>query len=98
MIEELRSLAESSRETGDQAFTALAERIGAAASGFEASAGRVADALARSAESTGTTFGQGAQDAVQRIAAATEGMRTELQAMLAEFHTTLGSTGDVLRK
>ena len=43
----------------------------------------MADALAQSAESTGAAPGQGAQDAVHRIAAATEGMRTELQAMLA---------------
>ena len=35
---------------------------------------------------------------MQRIAAATEGMRTELQAMLAEFGTTLGGAGDMLRQ
>lgn len=98
MIEELRALSESSRQTGDQAFSALAERIGTAASAFEASAGRVADALGKSAEGTGATFGRGAEDAVQRIAAATEGMRTELQTMLAEFGTTLGGAGDVLRR
>lgn len=98
MIEELRALSESSRQTGDQAFSALAERIGTAASAFEASAGRVADALGKSAENTGATFGRGAEDAVQRIAAATEGMRTELQAMLAEFRATLGGAGDVLRQ
>ena len=98
MIEELRQLSEASRRTGDQAFSVLAERIGAAAAGFEASAGRVADALAQSATSTGATFGRGAEDAVQRIASATEGMRSELQAMLAEFRTTLGGAGDVLRQ
>ena len=98
MIEELRALSKSSRQTGDQAFSTLAERIGAAASAFEASAGRVADALGQSAENTGATFGRGAEEAVQRIAAATEGMRTELQAMLSEFHTALGGAGDVLRQ
>lgn len=98
MIVELRTLAESSRQTGDQAFSALAERIGAAAAGFEVSAGRVAEALAQSAASTGATFGQGAEDAVQRIAAATEGMRSELQSMLAEFRTTLGGASDALRQ
>jgi hypothetical protein len=98
MIGELRALAESSRQTGDQALAALAERIGVAASGFEATAGRVADAFARSAESTGATLGQGAENAVDRIAAATEGMRTELQAMLAEFRITLGGAGDALRQ
>lgn len=98
MIAELRSLAEASRRTGDQAFAELAERIGAAASGFEASADRVAHALVESAKSTGATFDEGARDAVQRIAAATEGMRTELQTMLAEFGTTLGGAGETLRR
>jgi ABC-type transporter Mla subunit MlaD len=98
MIEDLRFLAEATRQTGDQALSALADRIGAAALGFEASAGRVADALTRSAETTGTALGQSAEAAVHRLAAATEGMRTELQAMLAEFRTTLGEAGDVLRR
>jgi hypothetical protein len=98
MIEELRALSETSRQTGDQAFSALAERVGTAASAFEASADRVADALGKSAENTGATFGRGAEDAVQRIAVATEGMQAELQTMLAEFGATLAGVGNDLRK
>jgi hypothetical protein len=98
MVTQLRALAESSRQSGDQASADLAGRIGAAASAFEISAGRVADALAQSATSTGTALGRGAEDAVQRIATATEGMRSELQAMLTDFRATLGATGEALRQ
>ena len=98
MIKELQALAEASRQTGDQVLSALAERIAAAASGFETSAGRIAEALMQSATTTGATLGKGAEDAVQRIVAATEGMRTELQAMLAEFRATLGGAGEALRQ
>ncbi len=98
MLNELRALAEASRNTGDQALEQLAERIGAAASAFEATAGRVAQALAGAAHETGGALGRGAEEAVARIATATEGMRNELQAMLAEFRLTLGSAGNALRE
>jgi methyl-accepting chemotaxis protein len=97
MIESLRSLSEASRRAGADALTQLGDRIGAAAAGFESSAKRVADALAQSATDTGSALGKGAEEAVGRIAAATEGMRTELQSMLVEFRATLGAAGTALR-
>jgi ABC-type transporter Mla subunit MlaD len=76
---------------------AMAERIATSASGFEQMATRVATALETAASATGGALGKGAEDAVVRIAAATEGMRTELQAMLSEFRTTLGRATEDLR-
>ena len=97
MVSELKTLAEDNRRTGGAALDALAERIGAAASGFEATATRIGEVLQRSASETGGTLGKGAEDAVQRIASATEGMRTELVAMLAQLRGTMGEAGDALR-
>jgi len=97
MVGELKTLAEDNRRTGGAALDALAERIGAAASGFEATATRIGEVLQRSASETGGTLGRGAEDAVQRIASATEGMRTELVAMLTQLRGTMGEAGDALR-
>ncbi|SDD56305.1 hypothetical protein [Belnapia rosea] len=97
MLAELRGLAETSRSTGTAAFETLAERIAAAAGGFEASAAQVAKTLSEAAAATGGSLGRGAEDAVQRIAAATEGMRSEMQAMLAELRASMASAGDAVR-
>jgi hypothetical protein len=98
MLGELRALAESSRATGAATFGALAEKIGASATAFEASAARVAGMLASAADSTGGALGRGAEDAVRRIAEATEGMRAAMQAMLGEFHGALGAAGATVRE
>ena len=97
MVSELKTLAEDNRRTGGAALDALAERIGAAASSFEATATRIGEVLQRSASETGGTLGKGAEDAVQRIASATEGMRTELVAMLTQLRGTMGEAGDAIR-
>ena len=97
MTRELRALAESSRTAGTEAFTSLAERIGSAAAAFEGTAAQVATVLGRAAEDTGGAFGRGADDAVGRIVAATEGMRTELVALVGELRTTATVAGDALR-
>lgn len=98
MVAELRALAEANRNAGNEALTQLAERIAAAASGFEVTAARVADALTRASSETGSALGRGAEEAVTRIAAATEGMRSELQAMLAELCAALGGAGEAFRR
>ncbi|WP_262271845.1 hypothetical protein [Microvirga yunnanensis] len=98
MVAELRTLAESSRAAGQQAFGELADRIASAAIGFETMAGRMAQTFEAAATDTGGAFGKGAEAAVERIAAATEGMRSELQAMMADLRTTLGQAGDALRE
>ena len=97
MVSELKTLAEDNRRTGGAALDALAERIGAAASSFEATATRIGEVLQRSASETGGMLGKGAEDAVQRIASATEGMRTELVAMLTQLRGTMGEAGDAIR-
>ncbi|MBW6398950.1 hypothetical protein KPL78_13885 [Roseomonas sp. HJA6] len=98
MLGELRSLAEASRTAGSSAFEALAERIAAAALGFEATAANVAAILEKAGEASGGALGRGAEDAVQRIAEATEGMRNELRAMLEELRTSVGAAGEVVRE
>lgn len=75
----------------------MVDRIAASSAGFEQMAGRVATALESAASATGGALGKGAEDAVARIAIATEGMRSELQAMLVEFRTTLGRASEDLR-
>ena len=98
MLAELRSLAEASRATGQDALRGLAEQVSSSASGFERTVAKVAEALANAAANTGGTFGRGAEAAVGRIAEATEGMRSELLAMLSEFRGSLGKAGNDLRQ
>lgn len=97
MVAELRALAEASRGTGEAALAAMGERIGQAAAGFEATAARVAEAMEQGALATGTQLGKGAEDAVRRIAAATEGMRTGMEVMLAELRSSFAHAGEQLR-
>ena len=98
MLSELRSLAEASRAAGSSAFEALADRIASAASGFEATAAKVALIMEKAGEASGGALGRGAEEAVQRIAEATEGMRNELRAMLAELRTSVGAAGEEVRE
>lgn len=97
MVSELRALSEASRAAGSEAFEALARRVGDAASVFEATAAQVATALEKSASETGGAFGKGAQDAVARIAEATEGMRDEMRGVLVELRGAVGEAGESLR-
>ncbi len=97
MLGELRGLAESSRAAGTSALDAVAQRIGEAAAGFEATAARVAETLDRAAGQTGGTLGRGAEEAVARIASATEAMRGEMNAAFAELREAVGSAGAALR-
>jgi ABC-type transporter Mla subunit MlaD len=93
MIESLRSLADNSRSMGASALDAVAARIDTAASSFQGVSQRIAKALEDAAKQTGGTFDRGATDAVDRIVAATEGMRTELQDMLSALRVSLGEAG-----
>ncbi len=97
MLGELRALSEASQASGSVAFEALASRITTAAEGFEATAAKVSASLAGAAADTGGALGRGAEEAVGRIAIATEGMRSELVHLLAEFRQTMGSASDALR-
>lgn len=96
MVESLRSLADNSRLVGATALDAVASRIDAAASSFQDVSQRIAKALEESARQTGGAFDRGAADAVDRIVAATEGMRTELQAMLTALRASIGEAGSAL--
>lgn len=98
MIGELRALAENSRAAGNSAIDALAQRIANAAEGFEAAAGKVAESLGASATQTGDRFDQGAKEAVDRVANATEAMRTALEEVLNRMQSTVTGAGEVLRE
>lgn len=97
MVSELRALAETSRTTGAASFEALAERVAAAAAGFESTAQRIGETMTQAAASSGGAFGKGAEDAVRRIADATEGMRMELQTMMVELKGSFVVAGDSVR-
>ncbi len=74
VVEELRSLAENSRTTGTEAFTTLAERVGAAAATFESTASRVAGELGDAATNTSKTWEREAEQSALRIASASESL------------------------
>jgi len=97
MLGELRALAETSRAAGSEAFEALAARVAAAAGTFETTASQISTALEKAATDTGGAFGKGAEEAVARVAAATEGMREEMRAVLAELRSAVGEAGTSLR-
>ena len=96
MIETLRGLADNSRSMGTTALDAVAERIDTAASTFQGVSERIAAALEDAARQTGGTFDRGASDAVERIVAATEGMRSEMQAMLTSMRASIGEAGTAM--
>ena len=81
---------------GTTALAAVAGRIDSAASSFEGVSERIAKALENAATQTGGAFDQGATNAVERIVAATEGMRSELQTMLASLRETIGEAGSAM--
>lgn len=97
MVSELRSLAEASRQTGSEALNALAERVVGSAASFETAAASIAGTLGKAATDTGGAFGRGAEEAVQRIAAATEGMRSEMTGLIQEFKASANQAGEALR-
>jgi hypothetical protein len=96
MIHTLRELADNSRSLGATALEAVATRIDAAASSFQGVSGRISTALEEAARQTGGAFDRGAADAVERIVAATEGMRSELQAMVSTLRTSIGEVGSAM--
>ena len=96
MILTLRALADDSRSMGTASLDSVAARIDSAASSFQGVSERIASALEAAAKQTGGTFDRGATDAVERIVAATEGMRSELQAMLASVNASIGEAGNAI--
>lgn len=98
MTAELTALAANSRAAGAEAFGQLAERVTETSAGLERTMERITVLLERSATEGGNALGRGAEQAVTRIADATEGMRTELQAMMAELRASLGKAGAELRE
>lgn len=97
MLSELRAIAEASRTAGTSALDAVAQRIAAAAAGFQAMAANVARVMEQAGEASGGALGRGAEEAVKRIADATEGMRTELRAMLEELRKGVTDAGEAVR-
>ena len=97
MVAELQRLAEASRATGTEALRALSDKVGASAEAFEAMGRRMSALLDDSAARTSGAFGKGAEEAVQRIAAATEGMRAELAALIADLRAAGEAAGETMR-
>lgn len=97
LASQLAGLSESSRQAGQDALSALVERIDRTAGGFEATAARMAAAIEASASQTGTALGRGADEAVQRIAIATEAMRDQMRLLLDEFKAAAASAGESFR-
>lgn len=97
MVGELRAVAEASRAAGTEAFNSLAQRVSGAATTFETTAAQVAAVLERAANDSSGTFGKGAEEAVNRIAAATEGMRLEMGTLLGEMRSSIAQAGGELR-
>jgi uncharacterized protein YoxC len=79
LIEQLRAVSDQTTKAGADAGDELVARIAGAAATLDRSATIMAEALGRSAETTGSRLQQGAEDAVRTIAGATEGMRSALQ-------------------
>lgn len=96
MIQTLRGIADESRSMGTSALEAVAVRIDTAASSFQGVSERIASALETAATQTGGTFDRGASAVVERVAAATEGMRAELQAMLSAVKASIGEAGTAM--
>jgi methyl-accepting chemotaxis protein len=98
MIMELRALAEASRTAGQDSLGALVERVVGSAASFEAAAAGIAKALEKAADETGGRFGEGAERAVGRIADATEGMRTQLTALINELSASTREAGKSIQE
>lgn len=84
VVDELRLLAENSRATGTEAFTTLAERIGAVAATFESTASRVAGELGDAATSTSKTWEREAEQSALRIASASESLAGRVYAWFSK--------------
>lgn len=96
MVAELRALAATSRVAGNQAIEELAGRISAAAGAFESAAQRIGEGLSEVAIGTRTTFDKGAEAMVERMVAATEGMREEMRRVLDELRRSVAEAGEAL--
>ncbi|WP_316205342.1 anti-phage ZorAB system protein ZorA [Bradyrhizobium sp. SZCCHNS3004] len=87
VVDELRQIAEHSRSAGTDLLVTLADRIGAAAAAFEATAAKAAGELGNSARTVGKAWEQEAEQAVLRIAGAAEA----LAGRIAEVNSAAGN-------
>ncbi len=97
VVEELRLLAENSRTTGSDAFTALAERVGAAAAIFESTASRVAGELGDAATNTSKAWEREAEQSALRIANASESLAGRVSDIGAATDAMVGKMTDLQR-
>ena len=82
LLHQLRDLSASQRDAGTEAARELAATVARSADALEATGAKVAGIL-----------GGGAQDAAERLVAATEAMSRDLRAVLERFGETLGDGG-----
>jgi hypothetical protein len=97
VVEELRLLAENSRTTGSDAFTALAERVGAAAAIFESTASRVAGELGDAATNTSKAWEREAEQSALRIVSASESLAGRVSDIGAATDAMVGKMTDLQR-
>jgi len=83
LTENLRAMTEQMRTAGAEAGRDMAVRIEAASAGFVSSADRVAGSLEQAAKQTGVALERGAEEAMQRIGATTEGLALQIAGMTA---------------
>lgn len=86
IVEQLRQMAEHSRSTGTDLLLTLSDRIGAAAATFETTASKAAGELGNAASTVGKAWEQEAEQAVLRIAGASE----VLAGRIAEVNAATG--------
>jgi methyl-accepting chemotaxis protein len=96
-VEELRKLAENSRAAGTEAFTALAERIGAATATFESTASRVAGELGDAATNTSKAWEREAEQSALRIASASESLAGRVSDISAATNAIVSKMTDLQR-
>src|SRR5713226_4046406 len=97
VVDDLRLLAENSRTTGSDAFTALAERVGAAAAIFESTASRVAGELGDAATNTSKTWEREAEQSALRIASASESLAGRVSDISAATNAMVSKMTDLQR-
>jgi methyl-accepting chemotaxis protein len=97
VVEELRALVENSRATGAEAFTDLAQRVGAAAAAFESTASRVAGELGDAASNTSKTWERESEQAALRIAGVSETLAVRISDLSEATDAMISKMADLHR-
>jgi uncharacterized protein YoxC len=97
LAESLRTIADQARSTGAEAGREMVLGVEVAARGFESTAARIASAFEGAATQTGGALERGAEEAVKRIAAATDGLADRIVALTSAADTVAIRLGELDR-